>query len=121
MRLEAGDVVFMLQLLQSGERSGIILCWCGNIMLVVVLDFVKVGFNFGFVVVLGTSFFLNWEFDNLMGKHLCFQNFGHINKGYLVEDENIFGKMQHKFLIKKKSFLFSKIGYVCLIQDNTLG
>jgi hypothetical protein len=54
-----GDVVFMLQLLQSGGRSGIVLCWCGNTMLVVGWDFVKVGFNFGFVVVLGTfkSFF----------------------------------------------------------------
>ncbi len=49
-----GDVVFMFQLLQSGERSGIVLCWCGNTMLVVGWDFVKVGFNFGFVVVLRT-------------------------------------------------------------------
>lgn len=92
-----GDVVFMLQLLQSGGRSGIVLCWCGNTMLVVGWDFVKVGFNFRFVVVLKTFKSSFWDFGNLMGQHLSFQNFGYIYKGYLVEDENIFGKMHIKF------------------------
>jgi hypothetical protein len=62
-----------------------------------------------------------WDFANLMGQYLCFQKFGHIYKGYLVEDEKIFGKMQQKNLIRENSIFFSKIGYVCLIQDNTLG
>jgi len=41
-----------------------------------------------------------------MGQHLCFQKLGHIYKGYLVDDENIFGKMQHKVFIKKNLFFF---------------
>jgi len=43
-----------------------------------------------------------------MGQHLCFQKFGHIYKGYLLEDENIFGKMQHKCLIRKKKKKFPR-------------
>jgi hypothetical protein len=88
-----GDVVFMLQLLQSGGRNGIVLCWCGNTMLMVGWDVVKVGFNFGFVVVLGTFFFLILGFWQSYGTTFVFSKFGHIYKGYLVEDESIFGKM----------------------------
>jgi hypothetical protein len=103
-----GDVVFMFQLLQSGERSGIVLCCCGNKMLVAGWDFVKVGFNFGFVVVFGIlKFFLG--ISAILWDNICvFKILGIYTRGIWWKMKTYLAKCNINFSFEKVSYFFQR-------------